>query len=70
MISYCLKIRKNTDIKNPKVVKAKNGRMMLLSNCAICDSKQSRFSKQQEASGLLLGPNSTFGRSPPIDSIL
>ena len=45
MISYCLKIRKNTDIKNPKVVKTKNGRMMLLSNCAICDSKQSRFSK-------------------------
>ena len=26
---------------------------MLLSNCAVCDSKKLKFIKQQEASGLL-----------------
>ena len=31
----------------------KNGRLMLLSKCAICDSKKSRFIKEQEAKGLL-----------------
>ena len=30
-----------------------NGRIMLLSKCALCDSKNSKFIKQQEASGLL-----------------
>ena len=36
---YCLKCRKNTVSKNPKVPKTKNGRIMLLSKCAVCDSK-------------------------------
>ena len=27
MLSYCLKCRKNTQSKNPKVVKTKNGRI-------------------------------------------
>ena len=31
MLSYCLKCRKNTESKNPKLVKNKNGRIMLLS---------------------------------------
>ena len=31
MLSYCLKCRKNTENKNIKVVKTKNGRIMLLS---------------------------------------
>ena len=30
MSLYCLKCRKNTERKNPKVVKAINGRIMLL----------------------------------------
>ena len=42
-----------TESKNPKVVKTKNGRIMLSSNCVLCDSKSSRFMKKQEASGLL-----------------
>ena len=53
MLSHCLKCRKNTERKNPKVARAKNGRIMLLSKCAVCDSKKSKFIKQQEASGLL-----------------
>ena len=37
---YCLKNKNNTESKNPKVVKTKNGRIMLLSKCEVCDSKK------------------------------
>ena len=47
MLSYCLKSR-----KKQKVVRTKNGRI-LLSKCELCDSKKSRFIKEQEASRLL-----------------
>ena len=30
ILSYCFKCRKNTECKNPEVVKTKNGRIMLL----------------------------------------
>ena len=40
MLLYCLKCRKNTESKNPQVVKTKNGRIMLLSRFAVCDSKK------------------------------
>ena len=53
MLSYYLKCRKNTGSKNPKVARTKNERIMLSSKCAVCDSKKSKFIKQQEASGLL-----------------
>ena len=39
MLLYCLKCRKNTESKNPKVAKTRNGKIMLLSKCAVCDSK-------------------------------
>ena len=48
-----MKCRKNTESKNPKVERTKNGRIMLLSKCAVCDNKKSKFIKQQEASELL-----------------
>ena len=53
MLSYCLKSRKNTESKNPKLVRTENVRAMLLSKCAVCDSKKSKFLKEQEAKGLL-----------------
>ena len=53
MLSYCLKCRKNKASKNPKFACTNNGRIMLLSKCAICDSKRSKFIKEQEASELL-----------------
>ena len=53
MKSYCLKCRKNTENISPQVSKRSNGRRMLLSDCAICNSKKSRFIKNQEAKGLL-----------------
>ena len=39
--------------KNPKVVRTKSGRIMLLSKCAVYDSKKSKFIKEEEASELL-----------------
>ena len=32
MLSYCLKCRNNTESKNPKVVKTRNGRIMIYQN--------------------------------------
>ena len=46
MLSYCLKCRKNTESKNPKVARTKNGRIMLLSKCAKCYSEKAKFIKQ------------------------
>ena len=64
MLSYYLKCRKNIESKNPKVVRTKNERMML-SNCVVCNSKKSKFIKEQEASGLL----SSLGIKTPLNKI-
>ena len=53
MLLYCLKRRKNTESKNQKVAKTKEGRITLLSNCTVCDSKKSKLIKEWEASGPL-----------------
>ena len=53
MSLYCSKCRKNIESKNSKVPRTKNERIMLLSKCAVCDNKQSKFTKEQEASRLL-----------------
>ena len=52
MPSYCWKCRKNTESKNPKVVRTKNERIMILSKCSVCNSKKWKFLKEQEARGL------------------
>ena len=66
MASYCLNCRKNTEIKNPKVRRTKNGRLMLLLKCTVCFSKKLKFMKEQEASGLLnsLGIKTPLSRIP------
>ena len=53
MLSYCLKCRKNAESKNPEVVRTKNGRIMLLSKCVVCNSKKSKFLKEQVTKELL-----------------
>ena len=53
MESFCLKCKKNIENIDPKVSSASNGRVMILSKCAICNSKKWRFMKHQEAKGLL-----------------
>ena len=52
MLTYCLKCRKNAESKNLKVIRTKNGWIMLLSNCAVCNSKKSKFIQWKEAFGL------------------
>ena len=72
MESYFLKSRKHTENINPKVSKTSNGRTMVLSKCAICGSKKSRFIKNQEAKGLLsnLGVKSPLSKVPILGDIL
>ena len=72
MESYCLKCKKNTENINPKVSKTSNGRTMVLSKCAICGSKKSRFIKNQEAKELLsnLGIKTSLSKVPILGDIL
>ena len=72
MKSYCLKCRKDSENINPGVSKTSNSRTMLLSKCAICNSKKSRFIKNQEAKGLLsnLGVKMPLSKVPILGDIL
>ena len=72
MPSYCLKCRKNTESINPKISKANNGKTMILSKCAICGGKKSRFIKKQEASRILsnLDIKTTLNKIPLLGDIL
>ena len=65
MKSYCLKCKKDSENINPRVSNTSNGRTMILSKCAICGSKKSRFIKNQEAKGLL----SNLGVSTPLSKV-
>ena len=51
--SYCLVCRDYTKNNNPKIVKNKQNRLMIQSNCATCGSKKSRFIKEQQPKGIL-----------------
>ena len=53
MLSYCLKCRVNTKNKNPRAVKTRNRRIMVLTSCAVFGSKKLKFIKEQEAKELL-----------------
>ena len=49
MLPYCLRCRKNTESKNPKVVRTKNGRIMLLSKGTKCNSKKKEIYYREES---------------------
>ena len=72
MLSYCLKCKKNTESINPKVSKRTNGKTMILSKCAICGSKKSKFIKEKQATGLLsnLGLRTPLNKIPVLEDIL
>ena len=73
MESYCLKCKKkNTENIDPKVSSTSNGKAMILSKCAVCGSKISRFIKNQEAKGLLskLGIKTPLSKVPILGHIL
>ena len=72
MESHCLKCKKHTKNINPQISNTSNGKSMILSKCAICDSKKSRFIKKQEAKGLLsnLGIRTPLNKVPILGDIL
>ena len=53
MESYCLKCKKHTENINPQVSSTSNGKIKILSKCATCNSKKSKFINKQEAKRLL-----------------
>ena len=63
---------KNPESINPKVSKTNNSKIMLLSICAIYDSKKLRFVKEQEAEGILssLGLKTPLSENPLSGNIL
>ena len=72
MESYCLKCKKYTKNINPQVSSTSNGKLMILSKCAICNSKKSKFINKQEAKGLLsnLGIKTPLNKIPTLGDIL
>ena len=65
MRSCCLKCRKDTENINSRVSNTSDGRTTILSKCAICGSKKSRFIKKQKAKGLL----SNLGIGTPLNKV-
>ena len=51
--TYCLACRKYTKSINPKIVRNRQNRSMIQSNCAVCSNKKSIFIKELQAMGLL-----------------
>ena len=70
--TYSLKCREITESKNPKAVTTKTGRKILLSKCAVCDSKKAKFFKEQEVSQLLssLAIITPLSKIPLVDALL
>ena len=69
---YCLKCRKDIEKIDPKISSTSNGKEMILSKCAICGSKKSRFIKNKEAKGILsnLGIRKPLNKVPILGDIL
>ena len=61
----CLVCRKYTKNINPKIVRNRQNRSMIQSNCAMCSSKKSRFIKEQQAMGIL----SNLGIKTPVSKV-
>ena len=65
MKTYYVKCRKDTKNIDSKMVRTKNNRLIMQSQCPICGIKKSRFVKEQEAKGLL----SNLGIKTPLSKI-
>ena len=63
--TYCLACRKYTKNNNPKVVRNRQNRLMIQSNCATWGSKESTFIKEQQAMGIL----SNLGIKTPVSKV-
>ena len=47
MKTYCVTCRKDTENIDPKMVKTKNGRLLMQSKCTVCGIKKLRLMKEQ-----------------------
>ena len=63
--TYCLVYRDYTKSINPKIVRNRQNRYIIKSNCANCRSKKSRFIKEQKALGIL----SNLGIKTPLSQV-
>ena len=72
MESYCLKYKKHTKNIDSQVSSTSNGKMMIISKCAICGSRKSKFIKKQDGKGLLsnLGIKTPLSKMPVLGDIL
>ena len=72
MKSYCLKCGRYIENINPRVSNTSNSKTIILSKCAICGSKKSRFIKNQEAKWLLsnLGLRTPLSKVPLLRDIM
>ena len=66
------KVSKNTESINPHVSATSNGKTIILSKCAICGSKKSKFVKNQEVKLLLsnLDIRTLLSKIPLLGDIL
>ena len=62
---YCLACRKYTKNNNSKIVRNRQNRLMIQSNCENCSNKKFRFIKEQQAMGIL----SNLGIKTPLSKV-
>ena len=64
-----MKCRKDTENIDSKMVRTKNNRLIVQSNCPVCRVQKSRFVKEQEAKGLLsnLGIKTPLSKTPLLN---
>ena len=62
MNTYCSVCKKYTGNINPKVIKTKNNRKMMLSRCSVCNNKKSTFISQGSSLLHSLGLNTPQNR--------
>ena len=69
--TYCLVCKKYTKNNNPKIVRNRQNRLLIQSNCATCGSKKSRFIKEQQAMGILsnLGIKTLLSKVPLLNIV-
>ena len=69
---YCLVCRYYTKNNNPKIVRNRQNRLMIQSNCANCGNKKYRFIKEQQAMGILsnLGIKTPLSKVPLLNILL
>ena len=72
ILTYSLVCKKSTENKDAKMIKTKNGRLMLSSNCVVCGNKRSRFMKEQDSKRLLsnLGIRTPLSKIPLLGDLL